>query len=116
MPADHASSHPTGGASASFCRCPGRTYDYRVPPGLTLAAGDFVRVPLGRARGRVAWGAADGDVADERLRDVGGRLSHRRCPMFRAASPTGGPPIPGHAGRVLEEVVPVPDALNRRAP
>jgi primosomal protein N' (replication factor Y) len=48
-----------------------RTYDYRVPAGLAVAAGDFVVVPLGaRQVIGVAWGEGEGDVAAEKLKDI----------------------------------------------
>ncbi|MDA0676138.1 MAG: hypothetical protein O3A88_07280, partial [Proteobacteria bacterium] len=56
----------------------GRGYDYRVPQGLVLAAGDLVRVPLGgREAVGVVWGKGGGDVAPARLRDVAGAID---CP------------------------------------
>jgi len=47
-------------------------YDYRLPPGLTAAPGDFVTVPLGgRMVEGVVWGEADRQgVAASRLKDV----------------------------------------------
>jgi len=51
------------------------TYDYRVPEGLSLSPGDFVRVPLGsRDVVGVVWGDAAGDVAPEKIRPVIRRL------------------------------------------
>ncbi|MEG3619381.1 primosomal protein N' [Magnetovibrio sp. PR-2] len=49
----------------------GKVYDYKVPPGLSLRPGDFVRVPLGpRKLIGVVWGEGAGDVADSKLRAV----------------------------------------------
>ncbi|MBF0249727.1 MAG: primosomal protein N' [Alphaproteobacteria bacterium] len=46
-------------------------YDYRVGPGQTLAAGDFVRVPFGpRKLVGVVWGPGVGAVADVKLKAV----------------------------------------------
>ena len=46
-------------------------YDYSVPPGMTLAPGDFVAVPLGnRVVNGVVWGPGTGDIAPEKLKDV----------------------------------------------
>jgi len=59
-------------------------YDYRVPDGLILAAGDFVNVPLGNRRADgVVWGAGEGEVAEKKLRDV---LSKLECPPLPAVS------------------------------
>jgi len=49
----------------------GQIYDYRVPDGLTLSTGDFVRVPLGpRKMAGVVWSGGAGDVADDKLKTV----------------------------------------------
>ena len=49
----------------------GEAYDYRVPPSMALAPGDFVAVPLGkRILAGVVWGKARGDVDPGKLRDV----------------------------------------------
>ncbi len=46
-------------------------YDYLVGPGQALAAGDFVRVPLGkRTAVGVVWGAGQGDLDATRCRSV----------------------------------------------
>ena len=45
-------------------------YDYSVPEGMDLAAGQFVTVPLGkRETVGVVWGEGSGEVAVEKLRD-----------------------------------------------
>ena len=45
-------------------------YDYHVPEGLHLRAGDIVRVPLGpSAMSGVVWGPGSGDVDAAKLRD-----------------------------------------------
>jgi len=49
----------------------GQVYDYLVPDGLTLSAGDFVRVPLGpRKMAGVVWGPGEGGFADAKLKTV----------------------------------------------
>ena len=49
----------------------GQVYDYRVPEGMSVRPGDFVRVPLGpRKLIGVIWGEGAGDVADSKLRAV----------------------------------------------
>lgn len=53
----------------------GQVYDYRVPPGLSLGAGDFVRVPFGpRKLVGVVWGQGVGEVAEAKLKSVLGKL------------------------------------------
>ena len=50
-------------------------YDYAVPDGLALAAGDFVRVPLGPRRvNGVVWGPGTGDAAAAKIKPVQGKL------------------------------------------
>ena len=49
----------------------GDAYDYRVPPQMALAPGDFVAVPLGpRTVIGVVWGPPRGDVDPGKLRDI----------------------------------------------
>lgn len=46
-------------------------YDYRLPPGIAARRGLIVEAPLGpRDVLGVVWGAAEGGVADERLKDA----------------------------------------------
>ena len=60
------------------------TYDYRVPSGLALGPGDFVRVPLGsRETEGVVWGAATDAVEAAKLRLVLARL---QAPTMTPAS------------------------------
>jgi primosomal protein N' (replication factor Y) len=92
----------------------GGAYDYRVPPGMVLAPGDFVDVPLGkRSVTGVVWGPARGDVEDGKLRAVERvlpappmRESMRRFIAWVAAY-TLTPP-----GAVLRMAVSAPDALE----
>ncbi|PIW26776.1 MAG: primosomal protein N' [Rhodospirillales bacterium CG15_BIG_FIL_POST_REV_8_21_14_020_66_15] len=89
-------------------------YDYRVPDGLTLATGDFVRVPLGpRKTVGVVWGPGTGDVPDNRMKAVIQRLD---APPMTAeamafadwvADYTLHPP-----GAVLRMALSVPEALD----
>jgi primosomal protein N' (replication factor Y) (superfamily II helicase) len=47
-------------------------YDYRVPPGLAVTAGDFVEAPLGgRALAAVVWGAGSDEVEEAKLKPFG---------------------------------------------
>lgn len=53
----------------------GKVYDYRVPQGVELHAGDFVRVPFGpRKLIGVVWGPGQGSVAEHKLKSVLARL------------------------------------------
>jgi primosomal protein N' (replication factor Y) len=89
-------------------------YDYRVPDGLTLSAGDFVRVPLGpRKAVGVVWGKGSGDVPENKMKDVTQLLD---APPMTAeamafvdwvAEYTVNPP-----GAVLRMALSVPDALD----
>ena len=93
-------------------------YDYRVPAGLTLAAGDFVRVPLGpRRMAGVVWGPGTGDVPDAKMKEILGRLD---APSMTAeamafvdwvAEYTLNPP-----GAVLRMALSVPEALEPPKP
>ena len=61
-------------------------YDYSVPEGLDVAAGQFVVVPLGkRETVGVVWGEGTGEVAVAKLRDVIEVLP--ALPMADAAAP-----------------------------
>jgi primosomal protein N' (replication factor Y) len=54
---------------------PVEAYDYRVPEGLTLVAGDMVEVPLGRRfEVGVVWGKGESDVPAGKLRDIVQRI------------------------------------------
>ena len=49
----------------------GQVYDYKVPDGLEIDAGDFVRVPFGpRKLVGVVWGRGQGDLAPAKLKAV----------------------------------------------
>ncbi len=56
--------------------------DYRVPPGMQLARGDIVEVPLGRSGMSlgVVWGPGEGKFARERLKEV---VRHFDVPPLR---------------------------------
>ena len=89
-------------------------YDYRVPEGMDLAPGRFVRVPLGvREVTGVVWGEAEGDVDESKLRDVAAALDIPPLPadLLRTvawtASYTMTPP-----GAVLRMAMSVPEALD----
>ena len=89
-------------------------YDYRVPEGMELAPGRFVRVPLGpREVTGVVRGEPDGDIDEARLRDVVAALDAPPLPedLLRTvewtASYTMTPP-----GAVLRMAMSVPEALD----
>ena len=89
-------------------------YDYRVPEGMELAPGRFVRVPLGpREVTGVVRGEPDGDIDEARLRDVVAVLDVPPLPedLLRTvewtASYTMTPP-----GAVLRMAMSVPEALD----
>jgi primosomal protein N' (replication factor Y) len=94
-------------------------YDYRLAPGLTLAPGDFVAVPLGARRAvGVVWDRGDGPPAPvERLRDVLRRLPAPPLPEVSrrfiewVADYTLAPP-----GVVLRMAMSIPDALEAPRP
>src|SRR5688572_23529385 len=66
-------------------------YDYRIPAGIAVAPGDYVRVPLGnRDLYGVVWGPGRHDVEPERLKPV-----LRRCEV---------PPMPEVNRRFVEWV------------
>ena len=70
--ADNAQVFPPGARIGVLLPLPlGGVYDYVVPDGLSLRAGDFVHVPLGPRRvAGVVWGAGSGDIAPEKVRAV----------------------------------------------
>ncbi len=93
-------------------------YDYRVPDGLILKTGDFVRAPLGGRRvAGVVWGEGGRGVEEGRLKDVLARLEvPHRPPVSRrfvdwVAAYTLSPP-----GAVLRMVMSVPAALEPSRP
>ena len=94
------------------------TYDYRVPAGMTLAAGDIVAVPLRKRQAiGVVWDEGGGEVADEKLRDVLGRLEAPALPEVTrrfVAWVSAYTLFP--AGAVLRMVISVPAALEPPKP
>jgi primosomal protein N' (replication factor Y) len=92
-------------------------YTYRQPPGLAVAPGDFVAVPLGsRVLHGVAWGPATDELDEQRLKPVLHRLDVAPLPLpLRrfvdwVAAYTLSPP-----GAVLRMCMSVPDALSPAA-
>lgn len=93
-------------------------YDYRVPKGAIRRAGEFVAVPLGRRHAiGVVWGPGSGEVAPERLKDMGEALPVAPLPEVSrrfvdwVAAYTLAPP-----GAVLKMAMSVPDALDPPKP
>jgi len=93
-------------------------YDYGVPDGLELAAGDFVRVPLGpRKVNGVVWGPGAGDAPPAKIKPVLARLDVpplaeelRRFVDWVAAYVMAPP------GAVLRQVMRVPAAFEPAKP
>ena len=88
-------------------------YDYRVPGGLTLADGDFVRVPLAnRQMAGVVWGPGSGGVAAAKVKEVAARLD---CPAMSDAMRRFVDWVAAYTlqarGAVLKMAMSVPDAL-----
>jgi len=93
-------------------------WDYRVPRGMAVAAGDIVRVPVGnREVTGVVWGAATGEVGHNRLkeidevRDVPPLSEAMRAFVSWMARYTLAP-----EGMVLRMVLRAPDAYDPPAP
>lgn len=91
----------------------GDGYDYAVPAGMEVCAGDFVEVPLGRRTLLgVVWGPGTASLAAGKIRPIQARLPAEpmRAPMRRlvdwVARYTLSPP-----GAVLRMAMSVPDAL-----
>ncbi|MFC7453062.1 primosomal protein N' [Insolitispirillum peregrinum] len=93
-------------------------YDYRVPEGEQVVAGDVVRVPLGkRQENGVIWGPGRGDVAAGRIKALLGRIAgaprlpevSRRLVDWVASYTLSAP------GAVLRMVIPVAEALEAPA-
>lgn len=117
MPNPCASS-PAGGARRVSVLLPlplSGAYDYRVPPDLMVAPGDFVSVPLGgRERIGVVWGDADAGGIDEgRLKTVAGRLDAPPLPeVSRAFVDWVARYTVSAPGAVLRMAMSVPGALT----
>jgi primosomal protein N' (replication factor Y) len=91
----------------------GDGYDYAVPEEMTIAAGDFVEVPLGRRHlVGVVWGQGTAALAAEKIKLIRARLATEPMkPVMRklvdwVARYTLTPP-----GAVLRMAMSVPDAL-----
>ena len=93
-------------------------YDYRVPDGMTLAAGDYVEVPLGPRRlAGVVWGVGEGAFDFARLRPVARRfdLSPMAEVTRRFVDWVAGYTL-APAGLVLKMAISVPLALETPRP
>ena len=93
-------------------------YEYRVPPDVAAAAGDFVEAPLGGRRlAAVVWGAGSGEVEEAKLKPFGRLLPAPPLPEVSrrfvdwVAGYTVHPP-----GAVLRMVMSVPQALAPATP
>jgi primosomal protein N' (replication factor Y) len=89
-------------------------YDYRVPAHLSVAPGDFVRVPLGRnfVVGVVWDEAADADLPEARLKDIEARLDapSMAAPLRKLVAWVAGYTL-APLGNVLRMAMSVPEAL-----
>ncbi len=96
----------------------GTAYDYRVPENLELAAGDFVRVPLGpRMASGVVWGPGEGGVDPAKLKDVAARHDCRPLPDVSRQFVEWVSRYTLHMpGAVLKMAMSVPDALEPPKP
>jgi len=88
-------------------------YDYRVPEGMSVEAGDFVVVPLGnRTVEGVVWGVGVGDVADTKLKEITDTVD---CPPLAPESRRFAEWVAAYTlqstGAVLKMMMSVPDAL-----
>src|SRR3569623_441091 len=93
-------------------------YDYAVSEGLTLEAGDFVSVQLGRRTVKgVVWGAGDDSVPAEKLRAVAARLEIPAIPeVSRRFIDWGANYCMAPIGSVLRMAMSVPEALEPEKP
>ncbi|MBT3658633.1 MAG: primosomal protein N' [Rhodospirillaceae bacterium] len=119
MSADTAETFTAGTQVSILLPLPlGSAYDYRVPNGMRLAVGDFVRVPLGpRTASGVVWGPGKGDIDAAKVKEVIGLHDCRALPdasrrfvdwvaRYTLASP----------GAVLKMAMSVSDALDPPKP
>lgn len=96
----------------------GMAYDYRVPGGMTLRAGDFVRVPLGpRMASGVVWGPGEGGVAAAKLKNVAAVHDCRSLPETSRRFVAWVARYTMHTpGAVLKMAMSAPDALDPPKP
>ncbi len=90
-------------------------FDYRVPDGMEVKAGDWVRVPFGRkSMWGVVWGEALGEVEENKLKSIE-RMAAHLLPMtqkMRAFIDWVAWYTLAPRGMVLKMSVPVPEALE----
>lgn len=97
----------------------GGVYDYRVPRGAPpVADGQAVEVPLGRRREiGIVWGAGEGTVAEEKVRDIARILPAAPLPaVTRAFVDWVARYTLSRPGAVLRMAVSVPQALEEPRP
>ena len=120
MPPPHASSRRRPGDRVSvLLPLPlAGAYEYRVPDGLAAEPGDFVVVPLGaRETAGVVWGAATGDVAEEKLKTISRPLEAPPLPEVSRRFVDWVAAYTVHAaGAVLKMAIGVPGALHAPKP
>ena len=114
-----ASRHPSGGRVGVLLPLPlGGTYDYRIPPGMALSEGDFVRVPFGaRELAGVVWGPGSDAVGEDRLKDVLDRYDVPPLPPESRRFVHWVSAYTVHSlGSVLRMVMSIPEALQPPKP
>ncbi len=96
----------------------GGTYDYRIPPGMALSEGDFVRVPFGaRELAGVVWGPGSDAVGEDRLKDVLDRYDVPPLPPESRRFVHWVSAYTVHSlGSVLRMVMSIPEALQPPKP
>lgn len=93
-------------------------YDYLAGEAQVLRAGDFVRVPFGRARQwGVVWGSGSGEVDADKLKTVAEKLSAHALPrVSRDFLDWVSRYCLSGRGAILRMMVPTPDALEAARP
>jgi len=96
----------------------GTAYDYRVPDGMVLTAGSFVRVPLGpRQTSGVVWGPGEGGIDPAKLKDVSAPHDCQPLPDVSRRFIDWVSRYTLHSpGAVLKMAMSVPDALEPPKP
>ena len=93
-------------------------YDYAVPDHMALAAGDFVRVPLGPRRvNGVVWGEGQGDAPAAKIKPVAAKLDvPPLAPELRRFIDWVAAYVMAPPGAVLRQVMRVPAAFEPAKP
>ena len=111
--------HPSGERVGVLLPLPlAGAYDYRIPRGMALSEGDFVRVPFGaRQVAGVVWGPGSDAIGEDRLKDV---LDRCDVPPLPPESRRFVHWVSGYTvhslGSVLRMVMSIPEALQPPKP